>query len=116
VSCSPTQRRHYYLHEYLRLLEQQGLLKPEDPTCKMFALIEDDRRVLPSVVIVHILNGGTPMCGAHPGQAPAEWPLGERWTPWIAPMDSNCPGCLEGFDALVGQSRYPYQPPHKDGA
>jgi D-alanyl-D-alanine dipeptidase len=42
-----TRERRFYLQQYLRLLTEQGLLKPEDATCKMFALIDDDRLALP---------------------------------------------------------------------
>lgn len=39
-----TQARLQLLRRYMGLLKEQGLLKDEDATCKLFALIDDDRK------------------------------------------------------------------------
>lgn len=38
------QQRLHHLRAYMRLLEEAGLLRNEDATCKLFALIDDDRK------------------------------------------------------------------------
>lgn len=37
-------KRVILLRAYIDLLHEAGLLRPEDPTCKLFACIDDDRR------------------------------------------------------------------------
>ena len=43
--------------------------------------------------LVHVLYEGHPLCGAHPGKLPCDWPHGERWVSLGHPGEATCPGC-----------------------